>query len=660
MTERGPRARLHEFAGVGHAPTLVSAEQIAVVREFLLGAMKTHAAGCAATRRRRAASSNCSTSARRRGTASRRRSVARARAPSPSRCWPAARSTPARTRWRMPTASPQILRGIGAAPSMRAAAYLVYAGDYLQQARRGGRPRPSAPSYASLVDAHAQAGADPARRARGAGRRGAARAADRARAQDAAGVLARPARRAAAPGLAAADAALRSRPASTPCPRDARARVAAGVRAAGQPARHLADQVGARGPVVPLPRARGLPGGRAAARRASASSASSASRRCAGSLGDDLARARHRAPRCRAGPSTSTASGRRCTARGCDFDARVRRARAARDRRRRAGLLRGAGPRARAVPRGRRRVRRLHRPAQGQRLPVAAHRRAGRATAARSRCRSAPARCTSTPSTASPRTGPTRRPARRAMPASAPPATSRTRVAEARKAVLRQLLAWERDFVASRRGRARPPAASAVFDDRIYVFTPQAAVVELPAGATPVDFAYALHTDLGHRCRGAQGRRRDGAAEHAAAERPDGRGHRGEGAAGRRSTGSTPSSATCRARARAGQGARLVQRAGAGADDRARPRGGREAAAARGQAPRSSSTTSPARLGFKSADALFEVVGKDEFSLRNIENLLRPAEPAPTADDAIALRRAAAAPASRAAAACWWSASTRC
>ena len=37
MTRRGPRARLHEFAGVGHAPTLVHADQVAVVREFLLG-----------------------------------------------------------------------------------------------------------------------------------------------------------------------------------------------------------------------------------------------------------------------------------------------------------------------------------------------------------------------------------------------------------------------------------------------------------------------------------------------------------------------------------------------------------------------------------------------------------------------------------------------
>ena len=71
-------------------------------------------------------------------------------------------------------------------------------------------------------------------------------------------------------------------------------------------------------------------------------------------------------------------------------------------------------------------------------------------------------------------------------------------VAEARKAVLRQLLAWERDFASG------AETGQAAFDDRIYVFTPQAAVVELPAGATPIDFAYLLHTDLGHRCRGAR------------------------------------------------------------------------------------------------------------------------------------------------------------
>ncbi|HZR67429.1 MAG TPA: alpha/beta hydrolase, partial [Burkholderiales bacterium] len=37
MTERGPRAKLVEIAGVGHAPTLIHADQIAIVRDFLLG-----------------------------------------------------------------------------------------------------------------------------------------------------------------------------------------------------------------------------------------------------------------------------------------------------------------------------------------------------------------------------------------------------------------------------------------------------------------------------------------------------------------------------------------------------------------------------------------------------------------------------------------------
>lgn len=53
----------------------------------------------------------------------------------------------------------------------------------------------------------------------------------------------------------------------------------------------------------------------------------------------------------------------------------------------------------------------------------------------------------------------------------------------------------------SRRGPAQPVAQRS---ERIYVLTPQARVIELPEGATPVDFAYHLHTDLGHRCRGAR------------------------------------------------------------------------------------------------------------------------------------------------------------
>ncbi|HEY2337235.1 MAG TPA: HD domain-containing protein, partial [Burkholderiales bacterium] len=64
---------------------------------------------------------------------------------------------------------------------------------------------------------------------------------------------------------------------------------------------------------------------------------------------------------------------------------------------------------------------------------------------------------------------------------------------------LRQLLAW-RDEVADW-GKTTKQAK---LDDTVYVLTPQGKVIDLPAGATPVDFAYTLHTDLGHRCRGAK------------------------------------------------------------------------------------------------------------------------------------------------------------
>ena len=67
-----------------------------------------------------------------------------------------------------------------------------------------------------------------------------------------------------------------------------------------------------------------------------------------------------------------------------------------------------------------------------------------------------------------------------------------------RVAWLRQLLAWREDVDRP----ADPQAAPA--DDRIYVLTPQGKVVELPAGSTPIDFAYHVHTELGHRCRGAK------------------------------------------------------------------------------------------------------------------------------------------------------------
>lgn len=75
---------------------------------------------------------------------------------------------------------------------------------------------------------------------------------------------------------------------------------------------------------------------------------------------------------------------------------------------------------------------------------------------------------------------------------------------------LRQLLAWKTEVADAVVGQEEiqrewvEKLKSATLDDRIFVMTPQARVLELPVGATPVDFAYHLHTDVGHRCRGAK------------------------------------------------------------------------------------------------------------------------------------------------------------
>ena len=67
---------------------------------------------------------------------------------------------------------------------------------------------------------------------------------------------------------------------------------------------------------------------------------------------------------------------------------------------------------------------------------------------------------------------------------------------------LRQLLSW-RDEIADS-GEWIEQFKRAALDDTIYVLTPQDKVIDLPRGATALDFAYRLHTDLGHRCRGAK------------------------------------------------------------------------------------------------------------------------------------------------------------
>ncbi len=67
---------------------------------------------------------------------------------------------------------------------------------------------------------------------------------------------------------------------------------------------------------------------------------------------------------------------------------------------------------------------------------------------------------------------------------------------------LRQLLSWRDEITDSAVWVEQFKRAA--LDDTIYVMTPQGRVIDLPQGATPIDFAYRLHTDLGHRCRGAK------------------------------------------------------------------------------------------------------------------------------------------------------------
>ena len=73
---------------------------------------------------------------------------------------------------------------------------------------------------------------------------------------------------------------------------------------------------------------------------------------------------------------------------------------------------------------------------------------------------------------------------------------------ESKIAWLRQVLEWNREL-ADRSGFS-DQVKQGLFNDTVYVFTPQGKVIDLTAGSTPVDFAYHVHTDLGHRCRGAK------------------------------------------------------------------------------------------------------------------------------------------------------------
>ena len=204
---------------------------------------------------------------------------------------------------------------------------------------------------------------------------------------------------------------------------------------------------------------------------------------------------------------------------------------------------------------------------------------------------------------------------------------------DAKIAVLRQLLAWERDLS----GAQLDKQGAGFFDDRIYVLTPDAAIVELPQGATAVDFAYSVHTNLGHRCRGA---RVDGAM--VPLNTPLKNGQTVEVTVVKEGGPSRDwlnpelgflASPRARAKVRAWFNALAMGETvakGREAVEKLLQREGKTAIKLEDLA---------SQLGFNSADDLFEVVGKDEFSLRNIEIVLRPPEPVLPQDEFLLLKK---------------------
>jgi GTP pyrophosphokinase len=226
---------------------------------------------------------------------------------------------------------------------------------------------------------------------------------------------------------------------------------------------------------------------------------------------------------------------------------------------------------------------------------------------------------------------------------------------DAKIAWLRQLLAWKSEVVDAVVGQEDlrrdwvESLKAAALDDRIYVLTPQARVIELPRGATPIDFAYHLHSDVGHRCRGAKV---DGAMVPLNTALKNGQTveiitAKGESAA---SGAAGPSrdwlgadyavSARTRAKIRAWFNAIDQQEtlnSGRALVEKTLQREGKTAVNLEVLAH---------KLGFDKLDDFFLAVGKDEFSLRQVEQALhaddakatKPVNP----DDAVVARKSRA------------------
>ncbi|PVY78718.1 GTP pyrophosphokinase [Cupriavidus alkaliphilus] len=190
---------------------------------------------------------------------------------------------------------------------------------------------------------------------------------------------------------------------------------------------------------------------------------------------------------------------------------------------------------------------------------------------------------------------------------------------------LRQLLAWKDDADHSvAHDESWEQIKHAAIDDHIYVLTPQARVVALPQGATAVDFAYYLHSDLGHRCRGA---RVDGTM--VPLNTPLKNGQTVEIIVVKQGGPSRDwlnadlgylASSRARAKVRAWFNAMDSQETiaqGRALIDKTLQREGKTAVKLEDLAT---------RLGFKTPDELFAAVAKDEFSLRHVEHALRHPE----------------------------------
>ncbi|MDE2120032.1 MAG: bifunctional (p)ppGpp synthetase/guanosine-3',5'-bis(diphosphate) 3'-pyrophosphohydrolase [Betaproteobacteria bacterium] len=215
---------------------------------------------------------------------------------------------------------------------------------------------------------------------------------------------------------------------------------------------------------------------------------------------------------------------------------------------------------------------------------------------------------------------------------------------DAKVALARQLMAWRGELAgAGGDAEAQVQGASAnPFDDRVYVLTPQARIIELEAGSTAVDFAYAVHTDLGHRCRGA---RVDGAL--LPLNTPLRSGQTVEIVAAKQGGPSRDwlnpelgflRSARARAKARAWFNAQQLEQTIAGGRaqiDKLLQREGRT-----GMSLQELATG----LGLRGPEQLFERVGSESLPLRQVENFLRGEQAETAAPEELALRAAKAQP----------------